>query len=197
MMTLLIGAVTIGDLAIALAFVAGVLSSILIIWAFTDKFKKSRDTNIAKIIDEALEKYDRGIGKRIDTGDTLVQREITKDLQSLSIKLDNFIKWVEETAEKDKESHDLYRESIIETYKRDIRNIYYNLRETGTVSDHDKAYVDKIYPRYKALGGNSDIAAKYAEMCAVHEKITQDAYDKAREEYFRKRIEDEKNNQEE
>jgi hypothetical protein len=194
MTLLLLGAITLGDLAVALGFVAGVLSSILIIWAFSDKYKKARKSNVEEIIKDALDRYDTAIEKRMDKADVAVQREITKDIQALSCKLDKFIDKVEKNSKMDHEYHELYSESLIELYKKQIRDIYYNLRETGVIADKDKAYVDKIYPRYKALGGNSDIEAKYSEMCSVHEKTTQEAYDKAREEYFKLLIEEEEKN---
>lgn len=196
MITLLIGTITIGDLAVALGFVAGVISSILVIWAFSEKLKSKRDSGVEEIIEKALDKYDKNVDRRIEQADNAVHREITKDIQNLTTKLDNFIKKHEKESQEDKASHGLYKESLIEIYKKNIRDVYYRLRATGIITDKDKAYIDKIYPRYRALGGNSDIEAKYAEMCSVHEKTTQEAYDKAREEYFQRKIEEEENNKE-
>ena len=69
--------------------------------------------------------------------------------------------------------------ALVETWKEDFRQIYYELRETGIISCSDKAYLDKIYHYYKDLGGNSDIDAKYKEICLVHSKRTQEQHDKA------------------
>lgn len=65
----------------------------------------------------------------------------------------------------------------IETWKKDIRDIYFHLRRTGEISDDSKSYADKIYHVYKELGGNSDIDAKYKEICEVYSRITHKRYE--------------------
>lgn len=75
------------------------------------------------------------------------------------------------------------RDAILESYKHDIRAIYYHLRDTGKLSDTDKSYIDKISPIYFALGGNSDIHAKVSAINAVYERRTQAAFDRAENEY--------------
>lgn len=67
----------------------------------------------------------------------------------------------------------------LETWKRDIRDAYYTLRETGTIDDYRKSYIDKIYHIYKELGGNSDIDAKYKEISEVYATRTREQVESA------------------
>lgn len=98
-------------------------------------------------------------------------------------KLDKITKAIEAQGKEQYKMNKLLKDGHIETWKNDIRTIYYNLRDTGNISDIEKSYVDKIYHLYKEMGGNSDIDAKYKEMVEVYTKRTREKYD----EVFEKR----------
>ena len=88
-------------------------------------------------------------------------------------------KALEANTRKQEELNKTMQQGHIETWKNDIRNIYFNLRDTGTIEDHVKSYADKIYHVYKQLGGNSDIDAKYKEICEVYARRTHEKYEEA------------------
>lgn len=175
---------TIGDIIWVITGIASFLGAILVIWNFSNKVKGSLDSNISEVVNKILEKHERDTQYQINCAVEASQKSIIKDIQSLENKLDVYVKEQRDTNRKDYESIKLLKESLIEAYKQDIRDIYYRLRSTGEISDADKSYVDKLFPKYIALGGNSDIEAKYSEICRVYETITQENYRKAREKYL-------------
>ena len=54
------------------------------------------------------------------------------------------------------------------------------MRKQGFITDQDMAYVDKVYPHYKEIGGNSDISAKVAEMHRIYDLAVVEQMDVAR-----------------
>lgn len=171
---------TLETIIAVVTIIASFLGSVLVIWAFTTKIKNALQDSVKVIVSDMLTNNNAIIDTKIQAAFEKAKIEINAGIDSVSCKLDTHSK---EQAQSDiltKESIKLLKESLIEAYKQDIRAIYYKLRESGEIEDHDKAYVDKVFPKYIALGGNSDIEAKYAEMCRVYEKITQENFDKAR-----------------
>jgi MFS superfamily sulfate permease-like transporter len=185
-------AITIEDIGYLLSFFAGILGSILTIWAFSSKVKQSRDDNISLIVTKALDEYNDKLEdrmeKKIACADKVSEQKIFGSLSRLEGTLKENIELQKEINASNAEEIDLLKQSLIETYKQDIRDIYYKLRETGIITDTDKSYIDKLMPKYTNLGGNSDVHAKYDEICRVYEKITEENFLKAREEFLRNKI---------
>jgi len=194
---------TLETIIAVIAVIASFLGSILIIWNFTSKVKKSVNDSVTKLIKDNQKENDEAIDRRIACSGDSTQKIISASIKALEDKFTEFIEIQKETNRLDYESIKLLKESLVEAYKQDIRTIYYRLRDTGEITDHDKSYVDKLFPKYVALGGNSDIEAKYAEMCRVYETITQENFEKARakakkkkEKEEAKKLAEEKANQE-
>lgn len=175
---------TLPDIIWVVTGLAALLGSVLVIWNFSNKVKGTLDNSISEVVNDILEKHERDSQYQINCAVEASQRSIAKDIQAVERKIDKYVEEQRETNRKDYESIKLLKESLIEAYKQDIRDIYYKLRSTGEISDADKSYVDKLFPKYIALGGNSDIEAKYGEICRVYETITQENYRKAREKYL-------------
>ena len=57
----------------------------------------------------------------------------------------------------------------LEQTKKIVRDMHSKMRRTGTISDDDMSYAEKLYPHYLALGGNSDVVAKMNEMRKIYE----------------------------
>lgn len=102
---------------------------------------------------------------------------MNKKFNQIEQKLDTMIKQDKEQIKKQDKMNDVLQKGHIETWKNDFRSIYYNLRDTGNITDAEKSYADKIYHLYKEMGGNSDIDAKYAEMVTVFTKRLQEKHD--------------------
>lgn len=171
---------TIETILAVVAVIASFLGSILIIWNFTSKVKKSVNDSVTKLIKDNQKENDEAIDRRIACSSDSTQKIISASIKALEDKFTEFIEIQKETNRLDSDAIKLLKESLVEAYKQDIRTIYYRLRDTGEITDHDKSYVDKLFPKYVALGGNSDIEAKYTEMSRVYETITQENFEKAR-----------------
>lgn len=103
------------------------------------------------------------------------------NFKEIDKKLNKILEIQEKRGKDEDKINKLLKAGHIETWKNDIRTIYYNLRDTGSISDAEKSYVDKIYHLYKEMGGNSDIEAKYNEMVSVYKKRIYEKYDEAHE----------------
>lgn len=179
--------VEIDILLVAMLMLGGLATAVLSIWALLTKVKVSFKDSVSDIVSAAVrESIMQSEGRTQQLIEASEKRQIEFNM---AIKKD-----MEENREQDKRNTDklnatigLTQHALIEAYKQDFRDVYYKLRETGEISDHDKAYIDKIFPYYKDMGGNSDIAAKYAEICRVVERRTQEAFDEARKQKKRKR----------
>lgn len=159
--------------------IASVITALTVIVHF---IKKSNDTVSVRIRTEA---------KEVATQEVLMERALREQnlskleerlsnrFNSLEDKLDKLIEHnVQQTEQQDRTNY-LLQQGHIETWKNDIRTVYYNLRDSGSISDAEKSYVDKIYHLYKEMGGNSDIDAKYNEMVSVYKKRLSEVYDEA------------------
>lgn len=161
--------------------IASIVTALTVIAHFV---KKSNDTVNERIRREAKEvAIEEANKERVMRESELKNMEtaITKALQSMDSKLDSIAETQKEQAKKQDKQNKLLQSGHIETWKNDIRTIYYNLRDTGTISDVEKSYVDKIYHLYKEMGGNSDIDAKYSEMVSVYTRRLREAMDEAHE----------------
>ena len=175
---------TLQNVVLFVIMIATLLGAVAIIINFFESSKERLRKTIREVMDERMTSYNQAIDCRIDTSLLSLQNQTNSKVEGLERKFDEYVRSDREyKLSKDKEFADivvLLKNSHIEAYKNDIRSIYYNLRETGYISDYDKSYVDTIYPLYTKMGGNSDIQAKYAEICEVYGRITQERFDKAR-----------------
>lgn len=176
---------TLPDIAWLVGGIAGILASIGVIWTFFNRLKATLEKTITATVTSLLESREATQEKQIKFALEASQQLILKDIKALETRVLDYVERQEELNTRDYKAIKLLKESLIEAYKKNIRDIYYKLRETGVVTDMDKGYVDRIFPKYQALGGNSDIAAKYDEMCRVYQSTTQEAYRNAREKYVR------------
>lgn len=173
--------VTVEQIVWFVSIIAALLTSLAVIFKYINKAKKT----VEERMDAAIEKIIIERDKAQDEKTRLLLVNLKESI-SLDIKfLENSLKAYTDQYAKDKREElsmiQLLKESLVEAYKNDIRTIYYKLRDTGEITDYDKAYIDKIFPKYIAIGGNSDIRAKYEEICRVYERRTHEAYDEAYE----------------
>lgn len=157
--------------------IASLITSITVIANFTKKIKNSLVTTVEDIVKVKLEENNKHQSEKLELILQNLDDKNSYTIQDISKKLDLIIKQTVSDKESSTEEIKLLKQSLMEVYKQEIRVIYYSLRETGFISDHDKAYVDKVMPLYRAIGGNSDIEAKYAEMVSVSQRRTQEKYD--------------------
>lgn len=163
-------------------WIVSIASIVTALTVITHFIKKSNDTVNERIRREAKEVAIEEANKERSMRESELKNMetvITQALQSMDNKLDNIVKTQKEQIKKQDRQNKLLQSGHIETWKNDIRTIYYNLRDTGTISDVEKSYVDKIYHLYKEMGGNSDIDAKYSEMVSVYTRRIREAVDEA------------------
>jgi len=161
-------------LILGLGALAGAITAI---WALISNIKKSFKSVIVEVLDKKLREHNEYINNKLALQREDSEKRLNVGLLNIENKIDLMSDNYKKDAEKNNAAHELIQDALIESYKQDIRRIYYKLRETGELTDHDKAYVDKIFPLYKAIGGNSDIQAKYTEMCEVYGRRTQEKFD--------------------
>jgi len=169
--------VTVEQITAAIVAFAALFSSITTLWKRINKVKASFDDKLEKairqVVLESNQRQDERTAIMLENLKTMFKLEtknIEKRLNALNEEYKNSQK--EEWA-----SIQLLKEALIEAYKNDVRTVYYKLRDTGEITDSDKAYIDKIFPKYVAIGGNSDIQAKYEEISRVYERRTQEKFD--------------------
>lgn len=169
--------VTVQQIVMIVVGIATIITSLSVIWKHINKVKKNLDERLEKVIKEVVLDSNQRQDER-----TQLMLQNLKDMFSTELKVieTKLVAYANEHA-KDKQEEwsiiQLLKEGLIEAYKNDIRTIYYKLRDTGEITDADKAYIDKIFPKYVAIGGNSDITAKYEEISRVYERRTQEKYD--------------------
>jgi len=169
--------VTVQQIVMIVVGIATIITSLSVIWKHINKVKKNLDDRLEKVIKEVV----LDSNKRQDERTQLMLQNL-KDMFSTEMKVieTKVVAYADQYA-KDKQEEwsmiQLLKEGLIEAYKNDIRTIYYKLRDTGEIADADKAYIDKIFSKYVAIGGNSDIQAKYEEISRVYERRTQEKYD--------------------
>lgn len=176
---------TIMWIVVALTTVANLITSITVILKAS---RKVTDTFEAKIKDIArkvtveeltvtLDFYQQSLNNLRDS----VYKALD-DTRAVFLRGNKELKaYIEKSNREQKKLNKALQQGHLETWKNDIRNVYFTLRDTGTLNDHEKSYVDKIYHIYKELDGNSDIDAKYKEICDVYSIRTHEKYEEAYE----------------
>jgi hypothetical protein len=166
---------------VAIIVGTGVLAAaIMNIWDLSKRIKTRNETTIETVVDKVLEKYDEKVKARLENKVEKHNNAILQEFKLLEKQItEHFAQQAELHRENDL-SIRLLKDSVLEAYKRSIRDIYYRLSKTGEISDVDKAYIDKIFPKYILMGGNSDIEAKYEEIKGVFSKLTQEKFASAR-----------------
>ena len=184
---------TVQSIFLFIVGLAAVVASITVIINAISSLKTKNREFVNGVVEQKFLHFEKRIDCNIESAFLGLKADTVSKIDNLATKLDSYIAEDRQYKhQKDKEFLEvvaLLKSSNIESYKNDIRSIYYRLRETGEISDYDKSYIDSIFPLYTAMGGNSDIEAKYKEICEVYGKITQERFDKKREEKRRKKAE--------
>lgn len=179
--------VTIEQITAGIVAIAALLTSIAALWKRIDRVKKGFDDKlenaIKQVVLESNQRQDERTAIMLENLKAMFKLE-TKNIEK---RLNDFNKDYQQNQKEEWSVIELLKESLIEAYKNDIRTVYHQLRDTGQISDADKAYVDKIFPKYVAIGGNSDIQAKYEELSRVYERRTQEKFDERFEKTKRKK----------
>ena len=179
--------VTVEQITAAIVAVAALMTSITALWKRIDKVKAGFDDKlenaIKQVVLESNQRQDERTAIMLENLKSMFKLE-TKNIEK---RLNEFSTEYQQNQKEEWASIQLLKEGLIEAYKNDIRTVYYRLRDTGEISDADKAYVDKIFPKYVAIGGNSDIQAKYEELSRVYERRTQEKFDERFEKTKRKK----------
>jgi len=157
-----------------------ILTAVTLMWDFTHRVSKAFDEKTRKIMREEFKENNVIQNKSFDLRLEHQNKMLLKDINTLDSRINNYV------IEQNKESCQrnaidaLTAHALIESYKRDIKKIYFKLRETGYITDIDKSYIDKIYPLYKDLGGNSDMHQKVGEINDVYSTVIHEAYENKR-----------------
>jgi hypothetical protein len=171
--------VTVEQLAMVVIGVASLLTSISVIWKHINKVKKTLDDRLESVIKEVVSENNTRQDERTKLMLENLKDMFTSETKSIEKRMMSYTEEYNKNRIEELHIIGLLKEGLLEAYKNDIRSVYYRLRDTGEISDADKSYIDKIFPKYAALGGNSDIHAKYEEICRVYERRTQEKYDEA------------------
>ena len=180
--------VTVQQLVMIIGGIGALLTSISIIWKHINKVKRNLDDRLESVIKEVVIESNQ----RQDERTTLMLQNLkdmmTTELRVIETKLVAYANEYTKNREEELSMIQLLKDGLIEAYKNDIRTIYYTLRDTGEITDANKAYIDKIFPKYIAIGGNSDIQAKYEEISRVYERRTQEKYDETFKKTRKKKV---------
>lgn len=168
---------TIIEIVLLIGSIAGAL---LAIWALLSRSTTKFEQKVREVVKEEIEESRKQQSRELNIKLEAQSELILKDVDGIGAKLDKHIKEHNELHKQKETKESLLANAMIESYKQDIRNAYFKLRETGEITDKDKAYVDKIYPYYAALGGNSDIHSKYKEISDVYAEVTKENYEAKR-----------------
>lgn len=171
--------VTVEQLVIIVIGIASLLTSISVIWKHINKVKKTLDDKLESVIKEVVSESNIRQDERTKLMLENLKDMFTSETKSIEKKMIAYAEEYNKNRKEELHIIELLKEGLLEAYKNDIRSIYYKLRDTGEITDADKSYIDKIFPKYAALGGNSDIHAKYEEICKVYQRRTQEKYDEA------------------
>ena len=161
--------------------IGGVASTILVIWNLSNRVKKERVKNIKEIVNAVFDSYSKDTDHKIEKAVRESSRELLQEIKKIEGNIERFFSTQTKFNKASREATSLLKESVIESYKRSIRDVYYKLSKTGEITDVDKAYIDKIFPKYKTLGGNSDIEAKYKEISKVFTDVALEKFRDRRE----------------
>jgi len=190
----------VNQIVTGLVMIATFLTSVAVIWKHLDKIKKTLDLKMEKTIKEIVQDSNIRQDERTSLMLENLKLIFTSEVRGIESRITDYAEKYNKDKEEERAMLQLLKDSLIEAYKNDIRIIYYKLRDTGEISDTDKSYADKIFPKYIAIGGNSDIQAKYEELCRVYERRTQEKYDetfektKTRKRATKKKVPDEQIN---
>lgn len=160
--------------------VGGIASAVIAIWKLIERANKKLLDKIDKQIENTLLKNNAIQEREFKLMLDVVNMEQMLRMDALKADLIDFREDQEDYNNRTGEIIELQKAAILETFKQDIRGIYFKLRDTGIMSDKDKSYADKIYHYYHALGGNSDIHAKMDEMNKVYSSKTFEAVEEAK-----------------
>ena len=171
--------ITLQQIVLTVVGVASFLTAVGIIWNHFNKLKYTLEEKLEKAIEQVVLESNKRQDERTEILLKNLKDNISLEMQCLQDSITLYATQYNKDKKEEWAIIHLLKEGLIETYKNDIRTIYYMLRDTGEISDADKSYIDKIFPKYVAVGGNSDIKAKYDEICRVYERRTHEAYDEA------------------
>ena len=185
----------------AVIVLAGFLSSILVIWNFIEKAKKSFTHVVNEHIDKALDKNNSNQETLVRT---LIEASEVKQqtlIESSRKEQLAYLEGLKEAAtiqkniqdKRDSETDHLFKAIIalhMEQIKKHIREAHAKMRKEGLISDYDMAYIDKIYPHYRELGGNSDISGRVSEMHRIHDLTIVEQMDTKRKRKYNKQNKD-------
>lgn len=173
--------VTVEQIVWFVSIIAALLTSLAVIFKHINKAKKKVEERMDAAIEKIIIERDKAQDEKTKLLLVNLKESISLNIKSLENSLNAYTDQYAKDKREEWSMIQLLKESLVEAYKNDIRTIYYKLRDTGEITDYDKAYIDKIFPKYIAIGGNSDIRAKYEEICRVYERRTHEAYDEAYE----------------
>jgi hypothetical protein len=164
----------------AIVIIGALAAAILSIWNLTEKANNKLLNKINTQIEESLIRNNAIQEKEFKLLLDVVSMEFLLKLETVKDEIEQLKIEQKEYNNKVNKVTTAQTNALLETFKHDIRNIYFTLRETGRLDDVDKSYVDKIYHHYKELGGNSDIHAKVGELNRIYESQTLEAIEKAK-----------------
>lgn len=166
--------------ALLILELGGLAVAIAAIWVLLSRFNSKLDEKIGAVVEPKIEKSEEHMIQMMEEKDKTSNASIISSLNELNRKFDAHAERQNMYNKKDIETFRIVKESLIESYKYHIRQVYWRLRNTGIISEEDMSHVQKIYPKYVELGGNSDIEAKYKEMQSLWAEQTKEAVKKAR-----------------
>lgn len=165
---------------LAVTTIGGIAAAIITIWKLVERANNKLLDKIDKQIESSLIKNNTIQEREFKLMLDIINMEQMLRIDALKEDLTCFRKDQQEHNDNVGELIELQKAAILETFKQDIRSIYFKLRDTGELEDRDKAYADKIYHYYQALGGNSDVLAKMEEMNQVYSSKTFEAVEEAK-----------------
>lgn len=157
--------------------IAALVGAIMTIWAFYEKLKHKVSDKLIETVNEVLEKNNKVQERQFQLLIDMVERNLENNLTKIKEELNAFKQHQQNLNLEQTTIIDYLKNSILEQFKQDVRDVYYNLRDTGIITDRDKSYIDKMYSYYTLLGGNSDVHAKVKEISEVYSRRTHEAYD--------------------
>lgn len=140
----------------AILFIASLITALTVIY-------KAFEKSVGKIVKKEIDKDREEVQEKL----RLLKEESTLNYRAISeIKdiVNNNSTVLSESMVELRENDKIFKKSLLEIYRKDIRKIYNKYLQTGELADYDKAYADVIFPLYKDMGGNHDITHKYEDM---------------------------------
>lgn len=147
----------------AILFIASLITALTVIY-------KAFEKSVGKIVKKEIDKDREEDNKRREEDQEklrLLKEESTLNYRMISEVKDivnNNSTVLSESMVELRENDKIFKKSLLEIYRKDIRKIYNKYLQTGELADYDKAYADVIFPLYKDMGGNHDITHKYEDM---------------------------------